>query len=212
MTPTVDALITSADRGDRTAASALFAALYDELHRLAQRQLARQQGPAGLGATTLLHEAYLAICDRSGRGIPRPRALHGLRGARHARADHRRRAGPPGAEARGRPVSHHAGHRRDAAGRESAVAGAHQRCARRTGDARSGARGAGRPEILLRLLLGGNRRAARRLGTDREAGLGKEPASISIARSLRTRRPSDRPFGCNSDFYSPPRQSSRLPI
>jgi RNA polymerase sigma factor (TIGR02999 family) len=66
MTPTVDALITSADGGDRSAAKTLFAALYDELHRLAQRQLARQQGPAGLGATTLLHEAYLAICDRSG--------------------------------------------------------------------------------------------------------------------------------------------------
>jgi RNA polymerase sigma factor (TIGR02999 family) len=70
MDSTVDALITSADNGDRSAASALFAALYDELHRLAQRQLAKQHGPAGLGATTLLHEAYLAICDRSGTMFP----------------------------------------------------------------------------------------------------------------------------------------------
>ena len=70
MSSTVDALITSADRGDRSAASTLFATLYDELHRLAQRQLAKQQAPAGLGATTLLHEAYLAICDRSGAVFP----------------------------------------------------------------------------------------------------------------------------------------------
>ena len=70
MTPTVDALITSADSGDRKAANALFSALYDELHRLAQRQLASQGAPANLGATTLLHEAYLAICDRSGASFP----------------------------------------------------------------------------------------------------------------------------------------------
>jgi RNA polymerase sigma factor (TIGR02999 family) len=70
MTPTVDALITSADSGDRKAANVLFSALYDELHRLAQRQLANQGHPANLGATTLLHEAYLAICDRSGASFP----------------------------------------------------------------------------------------------------------------------------------------------
>jgi RNA polymerase sigma factor (TIGR02999 family) len=37
----------------------LFSTLYSELHRLARRQLAGQFIPARLGATTLLHEAYL---------------------------------------------------------------------------------------------------------------------------------------------------------
>jgi RNA polymerase sigma factor (TIGR02999 family) len=70
MQPTVQALITSADRGDRGAADTLFAALYAELHRLAARQLARQGGPAGFGATTLLHEAYLAMSDREAAAFP----------------------------------------------------------------------------------------------------------------------------------------------
>ncbi len=39
----------------------LFAALYDELHRLAERQLRRNGAQLTLGATTLLHEAYLAL-------------------------------------------------------------------------------------------------------------------------------------------------------
>lgn len=42
----------------------LFSTLYSELHRLAKRQLARQWSPAGVGVTTLLHEAYLNILDR----------------------------------------------------------------------------------------------------------------------------------------------------
>jgi len=42
----------------------LFSTLYAELHRLAKRQIARQWSPAALGATTLLHEAYLNIADR----------------------------------------------------------------------------------------------------------------------------------------------------
>jgi RNA polymerase sigma factor (TIGR02999 family) len=39
--------------------------LYQELHRLARRELNRR-GPAGLGVTTLLHEAYLSISGREG--------------------------------------------------------------------------------------------------------------------------------------------------
>lgn len=42
----------------------LFAALYSELHRLARRQLARHI-PIGLSATTLLHETYIDIAERS---------------------------------------------------------------------------------------------------------------------------------------------------
>jgi len=68
MDTTLHALITSADSGDRAAADALFTALYNELHRLARRELAKNE--AGLGATTLLHEAYLAIADRDGAVFP----------------------------------------------------------------------------------------------------------------------------------------------
>jgi RNA polymerase sigma factor (TIGR02999 family) len=43
---------------------ALFADLYGELHRLAARQL-RRNACATLGATTLLHEAYMDMSSRS---------------------------------------------------------------------------------------------------------------------------------------------------
>jgi RNA polymerase sigma factor (TIGR02999 family) len=52
------------------AADALFAELYGELHRMARRELARRGGFATLGATTLLHEAYLDISARSGMEFP----------------------------------------------------------------------------------------------------------------------------------------------
>ena len=44
---------------------ALFSTLYSELHRLAKRQLAKQWSPNAIGATTLLHEAYLDMADRN---------------------------------------------------------------------------------------------------------------------------------------------------
>jgi RNA polymerase sigma factor (TIGR02999 family) len=59
-------LIRTADGGDGAATNALFAALYRELHAIAERQL-RQRGPeVTLGTTTLLHEAYLNISAREG--------------------------------------------------------------------------------------------------------------------------------------------------
>jgi RNA polymerase sigma factor (TIGR02999 family) len=61
--PTIATLISSAEDGDRSAADALFTALYAELHRLAKSQLARNGG-ATIGTTTLLHEAYLEIAGR----------------------------------------------------------------------------------------------------------------------------------------------------
>ena len=66
----VDTLVESAEQDDRPAADALFASLYADLHRMARRELARQAAPAGLGVTTLLHEAYLAISDREGAEFP----------------------------------------------------------------------------------------------------------------------------------------------
>jgi len=53
MQRTIAKLIEAADRGDRPATESLFAALYDELHRMARRELARSGGPVTLGATTL---------------------------------------------------------------------------------------------------------------------------------------------------------------
>ncbi len=61
---TISSLISATEAGDRSAADALFASLYTELHRLARRQLARHPSGVTLGATTLLHEAYLDICQR----------------------------------------------------------------------------------------------------------------------------------------------------
>jgi RNA polymerase sigma factor (TIGR02999 family) len=63
-------LITSAEQGDRAAADTLFSLLYDELHRMARRELARRGAGVTLGATTLLHEAYLDISDREGASFP----------------------------------------------------------------------------------------------------------------------------------------------
>jgi RNA polymerase sigma factor (TIGR02999 family) len=49
----------------KPAADALFSALYSELRRLAKRQLARHGAPVGLGATSLLHKAYLEFADQN---------------------------------------------------------------------------------------------------------------------------------------------------
>ena len=44
--------------------------LYDELRRIAQRELRRCGGVLTLGATTLLHEAYLSMSAREGPAFP----------------------------------------------------------------------------------------------------------------------------------------------
>ena len=70
MASTIASLIASAERGDGLAADALFTALYSELHRLARRQLSRHSSGGTLGATTLLHEAYLDISRRESAVFP----------------------------------------------------------------------------------------------------------------------------------------------
>lgn len=73
---TIVPLIESAERGDAAAREQLFVALYSELRRIAQREL-RKRGPSlTLGATTLLHEAYLGLSDReSDAALDRSRFL-----------------------------------------------------------------------------------------------------------------------------------------
>lgn len=63
-------LMPFAGRGDAQASEALFAALYRELRGLARRELARSGPGAALGATSLLHEAYLDISKREGMAFP----------------------------------------------------------------------------------------------------------------------------------------------
>lgn len=65
----------SSPRPDRsplesTPSDHLFAALYAELHRLAEHHLRRGSGELTLSATTLLHEAYLDISAREGLAFP----------------------------------------------------------------------------------------------------------------------------------------------
>lgn len=63
-------LVSRADAGDGPSRDALFAALYAELHRLAESHLRRSGGDVTLGATTLLHEAYVDIADREALAFP----------------------------------------------------------------------------------------------------------------------------------------------
>jgi RNA polymerase sigma factor (TIGR02999 family) len=67
---TIASLFESAERGDAAASEALFAALYNELHRMARRELAGRRGFVTIGVTTLLHEAYIKMSDRDGIAFP----------------------------------------------------------------------------------------------------------------------------------------------
>jgi RNA polymerase sigma factor (TIGR02999 family) len=66
----LDALIRRADEADPKSVEALFALLYNELHRLADASLRRAGGQVTLSATTLLHEAYLSITGRDDVAFP----------------------------------------------------------------------------------------------------------------------------------------------
>jgi hypothetical protein len=66
---TLEPLFRSAESGDTAAREQLFVKLYEELRKIAQRELRRQGRALTLGATTLLHEAYLNIADRDGLGF-----------------------------------------------------------------------------------------------------------------------------------------------
>lgn len=64
-----------AERGESAARDALFTALYQELHRLAQSHLRRSGGALTISATTLLHEAYLDLAGRDAAFPDRNRFL-----------------------------------------------------------------------------------------------------------------------------------------
>ena len=69
MTSSLSSLFEAAERGDQKISDELFGALYKELHRLARCQLAHQV-PMSIGATTLLHQAYIEMAGRNGASFP----------------------------------------------------------------------------------------------------------------------------------------------
>src|SRR4030095_5884071 len=72
----IAAMVERAEAGDAAAKDALFASLYGELHRLAESHIRRGGSQLTMGATTLLHEASLALNGRSRVAFPdRPRFL-----------------------------------------------------------------------------------------------------------------------------------------
>jgi RNA polymerase sigma factor (TIGR02999 family) len=62
---TVGRLLEKAGAGDREALSALLPLVYDELRRVAARQMRRERAGATLQATALVHEAYLRLLKDS---------------------------------------------------------------------------------------------------------------------------------------------------
>jgi RNA polymerase sigma factor (TIGR02999 family) len=68
--PAISLLIGAAEKGAKGATEALFKSLYDELRRMAKRELAKRNGFVTISATTLLHEAYLDMSAREGQSFP----------------------------------------------------------------------------------------------------------------------------------------------
>jgi len=64
-THTVTQLLRASRGGSREAFDGLFSLLYDELRRIAHRQLAGQPRDRTLNTTALIHEAYLRMVDQT---------------------------------------------------------------------------------------------------------------------------------------------------
>jgi RNA polymerase sigma factor (TIGR02999 family) len=59
------ALLESAGEGDASTLDRLVPLVYEELRRMAHRQLARESALSSMGTTALVHEAYLRLVDSS---------------------------------------------------------------------------------------------------------------------------------------------------
>jgi len=70
MEESLAALIEAVDRGEPAAPESLFTALYAQLHRIARRELAKHGWGVSLGATSLLHEAYLDLSKHDESRFP----------------------------------------------------------------------------------------------------------------------------------------------
>jgi RNA polymerase sigma factor (TIGR02999 family) len=62
--------VTHLDSGSAQEPSALFVSLYEQLRGIARRELRRSSGAVALSATTLLHEAYFKMKERSDAAFP----------------------------------------------------------------------------------------------------------------------------------------------
>jgi RNA polymerase sigma factor (TIGR02999 family) len=65
ISPSIGHLLQELRAGNRTAFGELLPLVYDELHRLAERQRHRWIGDDTLDTTALVHEAYLKLADQS---------------------------------------------------------------------------------------------------------------------------------------------------
>ena len=70
MEPDLTALFAAAEKGDAVACEQLFQRLYAELHRIARRELWRSGAAVTMGATTLLHEAFINMSERDAIAFP----------------------------------------------------------------------------------------------------------------------------------------------
>jgi RNA polymerase sigma factor (TIGR02999 family) len=78
----VTQLLIAARGGDREALDRIVALVYDDLRRLARRQLRREYGERTLHPTSLVHEAYMKLAGSS--AIPAENRAHFLAIAPHA--------------------------------------------------------------------------------------------------------------------------------
>jgi RNA polymerase sigma factor (TIGR02999 family) len=98
--PDLTALFAAAEKGDAAAREQLFQRLYAELHRLARRELWKSGAAVSMGATTLLHEAFINTSERDTIAFPdrarfmayAARAMRGLI-IDHARSRHAQKRG-----------------------------------------------------------------------------------------------------------------------
>lgn len=63
--PDITSLLVEWRNGDQDAVNRLMPLVYDELRRVAHRQLHRERDDHTLGTTALVHEAYLRLVDQS---------------------------------------------------------------------------------------------------------------------------------------------------
>jgi RNA polymerase sigma factor (TIGR02999 family) len=68
----LESLVQDADAGSEAARAELFALLYHDLRRMAQKVLNRDGPHLTISPTTVLHETYLAICKRHSVAFPDP--------------------------------------------------------------------------------------------------------------------------------------------
>ena len=81
------------NEGDQDAPARLMPLVYEELRRLGAAYLRNERPDHTLGATALVHEAYLKLVDQDARSLEEQDSFPDRRGAGHAACCRRTRAG-----------------------------------------------------------------------------------------------------------------------